>query len=222
MRTSLFLAVALALSAAGCDRQTPAEPPAPTAAPAPAATPAAPAPGTPAATTPAATPATTPATTLAPAGTAGAMPQARVELKPTQNQTASGGLVLESDGKTPGVRLHGTIEGLTPNSTHGFHIHENGDCSAPDGSSAGGHFNPDGKSHGDPASEEHHVGDIFAVTADANGVGQVDARADRATLSDGAPTDVLGKAVIVHEKADDYKTQPTGDAGGRIACGVIQ
>lgn len=209
MRTSLFFAIALALGVTGCDRQTPSqpEPPAPTAA-APAATPPPPAPAAPVAAP------TTPA--------ASALAQARVELKPTQNNTASGSLVLEADGAGPGVRVHGTIQGLSPNSTHGFHIHETGDCSAPDGASAGGHFNPDGKPHGDPAGEEHHVGDIFAVTADANGVGQVDARADRATLGDGAATDVLGKAVIVHAKADDYKTQPTGDAGGRIACGVIQ
>ena len=212
MRTSLCFAIALALAATGCDRQ-PAEqpaPPAPTTSTAPAVT-------TPAA--PAVTPVAAPAAT-APA--ASAMTQARVELAPTQGKSTKGSLVLESDGNGPGVRLHGTIEGLSPGSTHGFHIHEKGDCSAPDGASAGGHFNPDGKPHGDPSGEEHHVGDIFSVTADAAGVGQVDARADRASLGDGSATDVLGKAVIVHEKADDYRTQPTGDAGGRIACGVIQ
>lgn len=210
MRTSLFLVIAVALGAAGCDRQTPDQaPPAPTAvtpAPAPATTPPPPA-----------------STTPAPASDLGnTLPQARVELKGTQGQTANGNLTLERVANGPGVRLHGTLAGLQPNGTHGFHIHENGDCSAPDGSSAGGHFNPDGKPHGKPGQSEHHVGDIFSVTADANGVGQVDAIAERATLGDGAATDVLGKAVIVHAKPDDYTTQPTGDAGGRIACGVIQ
>ena len=213
MRTSLILAVALALGTAACEQKTPEQSPlpAPTAS-APTATPAAP-------------PATTPAAAPAPAadpGIAGTLAQARVELKNTQGHTAKGSLVLEPAASGTGVRLHGTLEGLTPNATHGFHIHEKGDCSASDGSSAGGHFNPDGKPHGNPESSEHHVGDIFSVTADANGVGQVDAVADRATLGDGAATDVLGKAVIVHEKADDYTTQPTGDAGGRIACGVIE
>lgn len=213
MRTPLFLTIALALAATGCDRETPTQPapPAPTAT-APAA--------------PATAPAVTPAAPAAATGTGStgtpATAQARVDLQPTQGSSTKGSLVLEAGGDGPGVRLHGTIEGLTANTTHGFHIHEKGDCSAPDGTSAGGHFNPDGKPHGDPAGDEHHVGDIFSVTADANGVGQVDARADRATLGDGSATDVLGKGVIVHAKADDYTTQPTGDAGGRIACGVIQ
>lgn len=211
MRTSLFLVIALALGTAGCDRQTPDQnpPPAPTAtAPAPTTTPPPPA---------SATPAPVPASDVG-----NTLPQARVELKSTQGQSANGNLVLERAAGGTGVRLHGTLAGLQPNGTHGFHIHENGDCSAPDGSSAGGHFNPDGKPHGKPDQSEHHVGDIFSVTADANGVGQVDAIANRATLGDGAATDVLGKAVIVHAKPDDYTTQPTGDAGGRIACGVIQ
>ena len=207
MRTSLFLVIALALGTAGCDRQTPDQTPPP----APVAAAPAPAPAPPASTMP--TPAPNVGSTMA---------QARVELKSTQGQTANGNLVLERAASGPGVRLHGTLAGLQPNGTHGFHIHENGDCSAPDGSSAGGHFNPDGKPHGKPDQSEHHVGDIFSVTADANGVGQVDAVADRATLGDGGVTDVLGKAVIVHAKPDDYTTQPTGDAGGRIACGVIR
>lgn len=210
MRTPLFLVIALALGTVGCDQKTPEQtpPPAPTAAtPAPAAP-----------TNPAPVADATPAVAAAPATT---MMQARVELASMEGQTARGTLSLERAASGPGVTLYGNLEGLSPNGTHAFHIHENGDCSAPDGSSAGGHFNPDGKPHGHPNEANHHVGDMLSVKSDATGAGAVDALAVRATLGDGAPTDVLGKAVIVHAQGDDYTTQPTGDAGGRIACGVI-
>ena len=105
------------------------------------------------------------------------------------------------------------------------HIHQNGDCSAPDGSSAGDHFNPTGAPHGNPtgddAGAQHHAGDMPNVTADDKGNARVDLRVQGVTLGDGGENDVLGKAVIVHADADDYSSQPSGNAGARIACGVI-
>ncbi len=92
---------------------------------------------------------------------------------------------------------------------------------APDASSAGGHFNPTNAQHGDPHSGMHHGGDMLNAKSDAQGVAQVDVVASGVSLGSGAPNDVRGKAIVMHEKRDDYKTQPSGDSGARIACGVI-
>ena len=121
-----------------------------------------------------------------------------------------------------GVHLTGTVGGLPPNSTHGFHVHEKGDCSAPDGTSAGGHFNPGTSNHGRVGHGVHHGGDSDNIFANDAGVATVDSLLQGVTLGDGAATDIVGKAVIVHADPDDYTTQPTGNAGGRIACGVIR
>jgi Cu-Zn family superoxide dismutase len=142
-----------------------------------------------------------------------------VQLAATQGNTANGSLQLVQSPE--GVRISGAIQGLKPNSEFGFHIHEKGDCSAPDASSAGAHFNPAQKPHGDPTAAEHHVGDMVNVKSNAEGVGQVDTTANAATIGSGEPTDVMGKAIVVHESPDDYKTQPSGNSGKRIACGVI-
>jgi Cu-Zn family superoxide dismutase len=145
---------------------------------------------------------------------------ARVQLKPTQGHRANGLLSFSSDGK--GVRIGGTIKGLQPNAEHGFHIHEKGDCSAPDASSAGGHYNPDGHPHGKPLQgQPHHLGDLVNLRADAKGVANVDAFIENATLHTSEASNVVGKAVVVHQKPDDYRSQPSGDSGDRIACGVI-
>ncbi|QSX74392.1 superoxide dismutase family protein [Lysobacter arenosi] len=120
-----------------------------------------------------------------------------------------------------GVHLTGEIGGFAPYSTHAIHIHEKGDCSAADASSAGGHFNPSASPHGKVDSGAHHGGDMNNIVADGEGVAKVNVHAKGVTLGGGAANDVAGKAVIVHASADDYKTQPTGNAGGRIACGVI-
>ncbi|QDW66647.1 superoxide dismutase family protein [Luteimonas granuli] len=120
-----------------------------------------------------------------------------------------------------GVAISGQVNGLAPGSEHGFHVHENGDCSAPDASSAGGHFNPQASAHGRVGEGEHHVGDTDNIVADDTGVAMIDTRLEGATLGDGAPTDIMGKSVIVHADPDDYTTQPTGNAGARLACGVI-
>lgn len=137
---------------------------------------------------------------------------------------ASGSLVsgkLTASPITGGVRITGEIGGLSRGSTHAIHIHEKGDCSAADATSAGGHFNPAQQAHGRAGSGPHHGGDMDNIVADANGVARVDVRALGVSLGGGA-TDIGGRAVVVHAMPDDYRTQPTGNAGGRIACGVIQ
>ena len=144
---------------------------------------------------------------------------AMAQIEPTQGNTASGSIALTAEDGA--VRLTGVIQGLKPNSEFGFHIHEKGDCSAPDASSAGGHFNPANADHGHPEGETHHAGDMLNLKSDAQGVAQVDTRAMGATLHSGLPTDVLGKAIVVHEGPDDYQSQPSGNSGARIACGVI-
>ncbi|MFO7445450.1 MAG: superoxide dismutase family protein [Ignavibacteriaceae bacterium] len=116
------------------------------------------------------------------------------------------------------IKVSAEISGLKPGK-HGFHIHEFGDCSAPDASSAGGHFNPVGNQHAGPTSQNRHTGDLGNIEADANGNASLQ-------LTDSVMTfyginSIIGHAVVVHEKEDDFTTQPTGDAGGRIACGVI-
>lgn len=134
--------------------------------------------------------------------------------------TALGG-TLQLAAATGGVQLTGQVTGLAPNSEHGFHIHQTGDCSAPDFKSAGEHFNPDGAMHGAPDSATHHLGDLPSLKANDQGTANVDALVANATLADGGMHDILGKALVVHAKADDYKTQPSGNSGDRIACGVI-
>ena len=119
------------------------------------------------------------------------------------------------------IHVTGALLGLPPNTEVGFHIHEKGDCSAPDASSAGGHFNPTNTEHGDPQGAMHHGGDMLNAKSDAQGTAQVDVVASGVSLTSGQPDDVHGKAIVLHEKRDDYKTQPSGDSGKRIACGVI-
>jgi Cu-Zn family superoxide dismutase len=141
-----------------------------------------------------------------------------VTLQPTQGNTAAGTITLMAMGD--GVHFSGTVTGLPPG-VHGFHIHETGDCSAPDATSAGGHFNPTGAPHGGPQSAERHLGDLGNITADADGNAEVNIHASGVTLGEGENS-IMGKAVIVHGGEDDFTTQPTGNAGARLACGVIQ
>jgi Cu-Zn family superoxide dismutase len=132
------------------------------------------------------------------------------------NEKVSGVITFTKEGD--GVRVRGEIKGLSPGE-HGFHVHEFGDQSSPDGTAAGGHFNPTGMPHGAPDAEKRHTGDMGNVTADASGVAKVD-YVDPELAFDGSKS-ILGRGVVVHAKADDLKTQPTGDAGGRLAVGVI-
>lgn len=120
-----------------------------------------------------------------------------------------------------GVKVHAVVTGLTPNGKHGFHIHEKGDLSAPDLSSAGGHFNAGGHKHGGSTGQERHGGDLGNLEADASGKATYNAMIEGLSIDD-ARTGVVGKSVIVHEKADDLKTDPAGDSGARIAGGVIK
>jgi superoxide dismutase, Cu-Zn family len=115
------------------------------------------------------------------------------------------------------VQMVADIQGLTPGK-HGFHIHEKGDCSAADASSAGGHFNPGHQHHGGPTTLEHHAGDLGNITADASGKAHLDWKGK---LSLNGADSIIGKSVVVHEKEDDLKTDPAGNAGSRIACGAI-
>jgi superoxide dismutase, Cu-Zn family len=121
-----------------------------------------------------------------------------------------------------GVQVVGEISGLTPGTEHGFHVHEHGDCSAPDASSAGEHLNPASAPHGGPATTPRHLGDLPNIKANEEGRADINTVLSGATLRDGGPNNLVGKAFIVHAKADDYKTQPSGDSGDRIACGVVQ
>lgn len=145
---------------------------------------------------------------------------AQVSLAGASGSAVQGELTLTaSDG---GVSIAGDINGLAPSTEHGIHVHETGDCSAPDAKSAGGHFNPGNMDHGAPSSPVHHLGDIPNIQSNAEGHATVNAMISGATLRDGGANDLVGKAVIVHAKPDDYKTQPSGDSGDRIACGVVK
>lgn len=118
-----------------------------------------------------------------------------------------------------GVQVQAEITGLTPGD-HGFHVHEFGDCSAADASSAGAHFNPTHKPHAGPDIPERHTGDMGNVKADASGKAMLKYVDHQMSLTNDERS-VIGRSVVVHEKADDLKSQPSGDSGARIACGVI-
>jgi Cu-Zn family superoxide dismutase len=137
-------------------------------------------------------------------------------LYPTEGSSARGAAVFLAVEE--GIRVIVDMEGLTPGE-HGFHVHEYGDCSAQDGTSAGGHFNPTGVSHGAPEDEEHHVGDLGNITADGQGVAHLNRVFSYLTFE--GSESILGRGVIVHAGADDFISQPTGAAGARVACGVI-
>ena len=139
-------------------------------------------------------------------------------LEATKGNTANGTVSFVQKGDR--VVVTARVTGLAPG-PHGFHIHEKGDCSSGDGMSAGGHFNPHGKPHGNPSAPDHHAGDIPMLVADGNGEANLTAELDVITVGGGA-ADVIGKSVIVHTDADDFTTQPTGNSGARVACGVIR
>lgn len=146
--------------------------------------------------------------------------RATVVLAPASGSLVSGTLTLMPMGD--GVHITGEVGGLKPGDTRGFHIHEKGDCSAADASTAGGHFNPAAQAHGRSGHGAHHAGDTDNIVANAKGVARIDAHVTGVTLGGGAGNDIAGRAVIVHAAADDYTTQPTGNAGARVACGVIK
>lgn len=124
----------------------------------------------------------------------------------------------EEGGK---VTLKIKIEGADPG-THAVHLHETGDCSAADGASAGGHWNPSHEDHGKWSASPFHHGDIGNIEVGKDGKGELTLTTDLWTIGGAPETDVIGKGVIIHAKADDFTTQPTGNAGGRVGCGVVQ
>ena len=143
---------------------------------------------------------------------------AMAKLEPTRGNTAAGTVTFVQWGEV--VKVSGSISGLKPGAEHGFHVHEKGDCSSGDGLSAGGHFNPGGKPHGHHGMGEHHTGDLPSVKADASGVAAIHFES-RTIRVGGSANDIVGKGLIVHRDPDDFKTQPTGNAGPRLACAVI-
>jgi Cu-Zn family superoxide dismutase len=153
-----------------------------------------------------------------PAAAAGAPKTVEVALQAKSGSKLSGKLTLTEAPE--GVKVVLSVEGVSPGD-HGAHVHEKGDCSAEDGSSAGGHFNPGGHPHALPSGTPRHLGDFGNITVGADGKGTLELVATGANLKDGDPSSFLGKAVIIHEKKDDGG-QPTGNAGGRIGCGEIK
>lgn len=141
------------------------------------------------------------------------------QVQPTEGNEVSGTVAFAQTDA--GVTVTIDLTGLPPSSTHGFHVHETGDCSAPDGTSAGGHYNPGGHDHALPETDPRHAGDMGNLEADENG--EVHVERTFATFSVDAedPPPVVGRAVIVHADEDDGG-QPTGNAGARVACGVIE
>ena len=139
-------------------------------------------------------------------------------LEPTKGNDTRGTVTFAQRGDR--VRVTAQLSGLRPGAEHGFHIHEKGDCSSGDGMSAGGHFNPAGKPHG-AQSAPHHAGDMPSIRADSYGNANANFELAEVSIGSGA-ADIVGKGLIVHADPDDYKTQPTGNAGARLACGVIE
>jgi superoxide dismutase, Cu-Zn family len=208
MKTGTLVgSVAWAFVAVACASQ-PSEPPA-----APEPTPVADATATPPTEAPTAT------TDTAPADKAAAAPRSiEVPLEAKSGSKLAGKAVLtETEG---GVHVLLTVEGIEPGD-HGAHVHEKGDCSSPDGKSAGGHFNPHSKDHGLPGADKRHLGDLGNITIGKDGKGSLDITAPGANLKDGDAQSFVGRAIIVHAKKDDGG-QPVGNAGDRLGCGVIK
>ncbi len=137
-------------------------------------------------------------------------------LHPTEGNDVTG--IVRFNVVEDGVRIVADIHGLTPGK-HGFHIHQFGDCSASDATTAGGHFNPMNMQHGGPDDLERHVGDLGNVEADSTGHAHYERVDD--VISLGGLNSIIGRAVVVHKDEDDGESQPTGNAGARLACGVI-
>jgi len=143
---------------------------------------------------------------------------ATANLQPTKGNKVWGTVTFTQKGSK--VLVVANVNGLKPG-LHGFHVHEKGDCSAADGMSAGGHFNPAGKPHGAPDSAERHGGDLGNLTADKSGNATLSIEVDGITL-DQTANSIVGKSVIVQANPDDLKSQPAGNAGPRVTCGVIR
>lgn len=144
--------------------------------------------------------------------------KAKAVLESRSGSTVTGTATFTQHGSK--VLMKVVVNGLTPG-LHAIHLHETGDCSAPDATSAGGHWNPSSENHGKWGHAPFHHGDLGNLVANSKGKAQMSIESELWTLGDGKPSDVVGHAVIVHAKEDDFTTQPTGNAGGRVACGVV-
>ncbi len=140
-----------------------------------------------------------------------------VVVHPTEGNEVNG--VIRFLKEDDGVRVVAEVHGLDPNSRHGFHIHEFGDCTAPDATSAGGHFDPHDEPHAGPDADERHVGDMGNLEADGDGVAEMN-YLDTVISFEGAGN-ILGRGLVIHADEDDLESQPTGDAGPRLGCGVV-
>lgn len=143
--------------------------------------------------------------------------EAVAEIKPLKDQNIAGTVTFTQVGESK-IRVVADITGLTPGK-HGFHIHQNGDCGSPDGSTAGPHFNPGGHKHGAPTDKERHEGDLGNLDADQSGKAHLEWVDTMLTFE--GDNSIIGKAVLIHAKVDDLKSQPAGNSGDRIGCGVI-
>jgi Cu-Zn family superoxide dismutase len=137
-------------------------------------------------------------------------------LHPLKDSNVEGTVTFAKSGNE--VKIVADVTGLTPGK-HGFHIHQYGDCSSSDGSSAGGHFNPTNNPHASHDAAQRHEGDMGNLEADASGKAHLELTDNMMTMS--GEKSIIGRGIIVHEKEDDLKSQPVGNAGGRVACGVI-
>lgn len=141
--------------------------------------------------------------------------KAAAQLEPKSGSQVTGMVTFTKVGDE--IQVVADIQNLKPGK-HGFHIHEKGDCSAADASSAGAHFNPTQKHHGGPTNLDHHTGDLGNIEADASGKAHLDWKGK---LSFSGKESIIGRSVVVHEKEDDLKTDPSGNSGARVACGTI-
>jgi Cu-Zn family superoxide dismutase len=149
----------------------------------------------------------------------GGGPSASATLEPTKGNATRGTATFTQMGDK--VRVVAKVSGLKPGQEHGFHIHEAGDCSSGDGMSAKGHFNPYGARHGHHSTKARHAGDMPNLKADASGNAELTADLDIITVTPGN-AGIVGRGLIVHAQPDDYKSQPVGNAGARVACAVIR
>ena len=156
-----------------------------------------------------------------PAEMASAGHHAMASLASKEGFTVSGSLHFEQAADSDVVTIVAEIQGA-PGGSHGLHLHEIGDCSAADFTSSGGHFNPAEVPHAGPDDAERHSGDLGNIEIGEDGSGSLTLTSDLITLAEGEATSIVGRAVVLHEGTDDLVSQPTGDAGGRIGCGVIE
>jgi Cu-Zn family superoxide dismutase len=152
--------------------------------------------------------------------TADATKRATARIEPKSGSSLTGTATFtQADGK---ITVAVDVEGGTPG-PHGIHLHEKGDCSAPDAKSAGAHWNPTTEPHGKlHETPQAHSGDLGNIEVGADGKGMLTFSSERWTIGGDPGTDIVGKAIVIHAKADDLKTQPSGDSGDRIGCGVVQ